>query len=236
MQKSKIEWTDYTCNPVKGLCQYNCPYCYAIRMYMRFKWNPAVRFDLSAFDGIDKLKSGSKVFIGSTHDIFGHWIPDNWILNILDKVKFNQRLIFIFLTKNPKRYNNFSFPKNAWLGYSTTGTLFHKWDEEDIQNNDNIKFVSLEPMQHRMDASLEGYAQRIDFDWLIVGQETGNRKEKHIVNSEELRATIEFARKAGMKVFVKNNLKCHFDNMMCQTLKELPQEFPEDAHESIASV
>lgn len=236
MQKSKIDWCDYTANPVKGICNYNCPYCYAIRLYKRFKWNPAVRFDLSAFDGIEKLKPHSKVFIGSTHDIFGDWIPDNWIQTILEKVKSNQRLTFIFLTKNPKRYNNFLFPKNAWLGYSTTGTLFHKWDNYDVQNNDCVKFVSLEPMQHRMDASLEGYAQRIDFDWLIIGQETGNRKEKHMVTSEELLSTLHFARKASMKIFVKNNLKSHFCDMLIPELKGIPQEFPEDAHESIASV
>ncbi len=78
-----------------------------------------------------------------------------------------------------------------------------------------------------MNANLDGYAKRIDFDWLIVGQETGNRKGKHIVNSEELYATIEFARKANIKLFVKNNLKHYYDYTMCEI--ELPQEFPEDA-------
>ncbi len=230
MQKSKIEWTDYVANPVKGICQHQCPYCYAKRMYKRFKWNPEIRLDYFAFEGLNKIKiveDGGyihpKIFIGSTHDIFGEWIPSKWIESFILKAVQHPEYIFIFLTKNPKRYSDFDFPKNAWIGYSTTGTLFHKWDE---RHSDNIKFVSLEPMQHRMDAILEGYAQRIDFDWLIIGQETGNRKGKHIITSDELRDTIEFARKASMNVFVKNILKCHFDYMMCQTLKELPQEFP----------
>lgn len=229
MQKSKIEWTDYVANPVKGICQHQCPYCYAKRMYKRFKWNPEIRFDESVFTGMDKLKDGSKIFIGSTHDVFGEWIPSEWIERILYYVKLFPKSTFLFLTKNPKRYNNFVFPKNAWIGYSTTGTLFHKWDECDVQNNENIKFVSLEPMQHRMNASLEGYAQRIDFDWLIIGQETGNRKEKHVVNSEELLSTLNFARKASMKIFVKNNLKSHFCNILIPELKSIPQEFPENA-------
>lgn len=206
MQKSKIEWTDFSINPIKGLCKGMCEYCYAKKFYKRFKWNPTVRLDLSVFDGIEKLKAGTKVFVGSTHDIFGHWIPDNWIETILSKVKSNQKLIFIFLTKNPKRYNNFQFPKNAWLGYSTTGTLFHKWDEEDVQNNDNVKFVSLEPMQHRMEASLEGYNLRIDFDLLIVGAETGNRKERITPKTEWIEEIIRFTQKANIKLFLKNNL------------------------------
>lgn len=31
MEKSKIEWTDSTYNPVTG-CYNNCPYCYAHRI------------------------------------------------------------------------------------------------------------------------------------------------------------------------------------------------------------
>lgn len=224
MQKSKIEWTDFTCNPIKGICKYNCPYCYAIRMYKRFGWNPEIRFDHSVFTGLDKLKDGSKVFIGSTHDIFGEWIPDEWITSLILKAIQNPKIIFIFLTKNPKRYADFAFPKNTWLGYSTTGTLFHKWD---YRHDENIKFVSLEPMQHAMNASLEGYAQRIDFDWLILGRETGNRKGKHIITMGELHSTIEFARKANMKLFVKNNLKSYFNEMLIPMFKIAPQEFPE---------
>ena len=46
MQKSKIEWCDYVANPVKGVCQDQCPYCYAKRMYKRFKWNPEKGWNL----------------------------------------------------------------------------------------------------------------------------------------------------------------------------------------------
>ena len=36
MEKSKIEWTDSTYNPVTG-CYNNCPYCYARRIANRLK-------------------------------------------------------------------------------------------------------------------------------------------------------------------------------------------------------
>jgi len=82
-------------------------------------------------------------------------------------------------------------------------------------------------MQHRMDASLEGYAQRIDFDLLIIGQETGNRKGKHIVLPVELERTIEFAQKANIKIFVKNNLHIYFDPIFSDPFKNIIQEFPD---------
>ena len=37
MNKSKIEWCDYTINPAIG-CKHGCSYCYAERMNKRFKW------------------------------------------------------------------------------------------------------------------------------------------------------------------------------------------------------
>lgn len=30
MNKTKIEWTDITLNPIKGYCPMNCSYCYGI--------------------------------------------------------------------------------------------------------------------------------------------------------------------------------------------------------------
>lgn len=35
MNKTRIEWTDYTWNPVTG-CLHRCPYCYADRQVERF--------------------------------------------------------------------------------------------------------------------------------------------------------------------------------------------------------
>ncbi len=45
MNRSKIEWCDYTWNPITG-CRHNCPYCYAERMTARFAGD--VRLNLMA--------------------------------------------------------------------------------------------------------------------------------------------------------------------------------------------
>ena len=73
MQKSKIEWTDYTSNPLKGLCPVACPYCYARGMYHRFKWNPDIWFEPRELETWKRIPAGSKVFVGSTIELFGEW-------------------------------------------------------------------------------------------------------------------------------------------------------------------
>jgi len=242
MQQSKIEWLrdsngkrGYVWNPVTG-CEHQCPYCYARKMANRLKGRYGYPADEpfkptwheEKLEEPYKLKGKEgqpKIFVCSMGDLFGEWITSKNIQKVINVAYGVPGATFIFLTKNPKRYSDFDFPKNAWIGYSTTGNLFHKWDE---RNNDNVKFVSLEPMAEPMHANLGGYAQRIDFQWLIIGQETGNRKEKHIVTSPELISTLDFARKLSIPIFVKNNLKIHFDEMSIPILKNCPQEYPKE--------
>jgi protein gp37 len=229
MQKSKIEWTDCVWNPVTG-CLHNCQYCYARKMANRLKGRYGYPADEPFKPTFHKLRlwdtfpiKPSRIFVSSMGDLFGDWVPTEWINQVLDLVKINYKHTFIFLTKNPKRYSNFYIPQNAWIGYSTTGKLYHKWD---IDHQDNVKFVSLEPMAEAMSASLEGYIHLINFQWLIIGAETGNRTGKYIVTENMLQSTIKIARKVGMKIFVKNNLRDLFDNMMIDLLKVRSQEYP----------
>lgn len=220
MNRTKIEWTDYVWNPVTG-CNNGCPYCYARKMANRLKGRygypvgngfvPTIHEDryLEPF-GLKNVRYDqlgrpidNKIFVCSMGDLFGNWIPDHVINNILVTVKELPSLIFIFLTKNPARYSSFDFSSNAWIGYSTTGALYHKWDE---RHSDNIKFVSIEPIAEPLSISLNGYAQAIDFDWLIVGAETGNRKGKYIYRTEWISDVIDFTDKTGIALFLKNNL------------------------------
>lgn len=198
INKTKIEWCDYTVNPIKGICKYGCDYCYAIRLYKRFKWNPEIRLDMSTFGGIENLKAGSKIFIGSTHDLFGDWILDDWINQIILEAGRHPNIIFIFLTKNPKRYRNFMFHKNMWLGYSTTGALYHEWD---TTHGDNIKFISIEPMA----GELTNTSYLHNINWVIIGAETGNRKGKVKLDNQWLYDALGKLDKLNIPVFIKNN-------------------------------
>ena len=127
MQKSKIEWTDKTWNPVTG-CLHDCPYCYARGIARRFG-------DKTAEDGIchfvgvpyrkgvncdgdiipypygfdptfhrykleapKKVKKPSTVFVGSMCDLFGSWIPDSWIQEVFAACVAAPQHKYIFLS------------------------------------------------------------------------------------------------------------------------------------------
>lgn len=129
-------------------------------------------------------------------DLFGEWVPDDWIVQVLDVVKQCKHHTFQFLTKNPSRYSDFEFPKNAWIGYSTTGTLYHRWDPK---HKNNVKFVSVEPIQEPMSGTLDRLT------WIIVGAETGNRKGKILPEKTWIQDILHQACPIGIPVFVKDN-------------------------------
>jgi protein gp37 len=200
MIKSKIEWTDYTINPVKGLCPVACSYCYARRMYQRFHWNPEVRFDWSVANDLAKIKKPSRIFWGSTMELFGDWIDPEWIRLILEAVKRHSEHTHIFLTKRPHHLKQWAFPDNAWVGVSTTGND-NRVRLEDIFKpiQAKVKFLSVEP--------LLGYTP-LDFrwvDWVIIGQQTPVSKAT-TPRIEWLLDLVEQADRDKCKVFLKNNL------------------------------
>ena len=65
-----------------------------------------------------KTPSGGLVFVVSMGDLFGDWVPREWILAVLDRARRARGKTFLFLTKNPARYHEFleQFPENSILG------------------------------------------------------------------------------------------------------------------------
>ena len=49
-------------------------------------------------------------------DLFGDWVKGHQIRHIIYITTLYPQHRFLFLTKNPKRYREFEFPKNCWLG------------------------------------------------------------------------------------------------------------------------
>ncbi len=202
MNRTNIEWTDYTVNPIKGLCKGGCIYCYARKMYKRFKWNPKVRLDFSVLPKINKLKKPSRIFICSTHDIMGAWIPDSWIMGIVFCAYVYPQHTFQFLTKNPKRYADFNFPKNCWLGTTATQEYQENVHTLFLDKSENIKFISFEPLTARIAPYY--YSRFIigDFAWFIVGGLTPQPVHK----KEWVEDIIKVARTNNIPIFLKDNL------------------------------
>lgn len=165
MNKSKIEWCDYTWNPVTG-CEHNCPYCYAERIAMRFKgkafpngFNPS--FYAERLREPMKLRTPSKIFAVSMGDLFGDWVPNEWISEVFKICKEAPQHQYIFLTKNPKKFGlinglwynyDCKWPENAWLGTSITNQVDAKRILKLPYGGANT-FVSIEPLLESVDLS-----------------------------------------------------------------------------------
>jgi protein gp37 len=231
MQRSKIEWTDFSINPIRGLCIVDCKdkegksYCYARRMYKRFHWDETIRHDMTIWNDIAKIKNPSRIFVGSTMELFGKWVKDEWMEYILRQVERESEHTFIFLTKKPVGLRKWSpFPKNAWVGVSTTGFDGNSYLEDVFRPVDaTVKFVSIEPL---LDYS------PMDFrwvNWVIAGRCTPENKATE-PNIEWLRDMAKGADKAHAAVFLKNNLRSlvRKEDFMSFWLADghLRQEFP----------
>ena len=205
MNKTNIEWTDYTWNPVPG-CEHGCPYCYARPMAHRF-YPPEIGFKPhfwpERLDEPMRLLKPSKIFVTSMGDLFGKWVPDEWIEAVLETVEACPQHTFQFLTKNPERMIG-RWPDNCWMGATATDqAMFDKasWFLSFIPNN-AVKFISCEPLLGPIRLTNKwGYEH---LNWIIIGAMTGPKavKPKEIW----IWRLIEDAAEHNIPVFAKANL------------------------------
>jgi len=111
-----------TWNPVSG-CLHNCKYCWARRLAeTKLKDKPRYRRGfiprLNRNEFKVRFKDGDFVFVVDMGDLFGHWVPREWILSVINHIKRFPKTHFLLLTKNPARYREFlrEFPENTFLG------------------------------------------------------------------------------------------------------------------------
>jgi protein gp37 len=202
--KNGIPYCDYTWNPVTG-CLHSCSYCFARRIAERFKGSKAFPNGFEPMFHGDRLieprkqSKPSRIFVSDMGDLFGDWVPSGWIEKVLAMVHISSRHTYLFLTKNPKRYKEFEWPKNAWLGTSVENQAAA--DERIpllLQTPAAVRFISAEPLLGPVDISKwaklfipwvnaggpnecrHGYAAGIpcpqcsqNLDWVIVGGESG---------------------------------------------------------------
>lgn len=207
-----IEWAQWSWNPVTG-CEHGCEYCYARDIANRFYPQGFV----SAFHphrltcpqntkvpkGAEKNIGLRNVFVTSMGDLFGSWVPKEWILAVLSRAANAPQWNFLFLTKNPARLTEFEFPKNAAVGTTVDVQARVKPAEKAFAKVEaTVKFLSVEPLLEDLTFSHLDY-----FDWVIIGggsrsSETSEyRPQREIVNHLH-----EQARAAGCKIYEKPNL------------------------------
>jgi len=111
-----------TWNPITG-CSYNCKYCWARKLALTklknsHRYSSGFNPSLNEKEFRVKFGAGDLVFVSDMGDMFGDFIPDNWIKQVLDHIRQFPEADFLFMTKNPERYLKLLpyIPKNAILG------------------------------------------------------------------------------------------------------------------------
>jgi len=222
-KNNNIKWAKWTWNPVTG-CLHGCKYCYARDIANRFfdeGFEPTFRPNRLVAPKNTKIPKNKldipgihDVFVCSMADLFGEWVPNEWIDAVMKSVIESPQWNFIFLTKNPIRYLKVKWPKNAWIGI-TADTQARALDAELIfdrlkmKGNKNIKFISCEPL---LEPILLEY---INADWLIVGGQSKSSGAKAFQPEWSWVESLLFAaRSHDCAVYFKDNL----------TVK--PEEYP----------
>jgi DNA repair photolyase len=161
-----------TWNPVIG-CLHSCSYCWARRLAETRLKNLEKYKDGFVPKLVDKeLRKKFHdhfVFVSDMGDLFGEWVPAEWIAKVLAAIKQSPHSTFLFLTKNPRKYKDFIglFPDNVVLGVtlesnreylvSKAPSPFDRYrNMADIQFENKV--VCIEPI---MDFDLELFAQWI---------------------------------------------------------------------------
>ena len=217
MNKTKIEWADYSWNPIKGACPEACWFCYARAIYRRFKLDPKPWLDIAELNmALNTRRTGKRVFVCSTFELFNPVVDGKWRDYIFDVIDHRRDLTFIILTKRPERIGR-PMPPNVWLGVSVTSSK-DAWRIVELRRvAAEVRFASFEPiLDHSFELDLRF------LDWVIVGRLTG-RGSRYDPAEDVLDRFVRMARLHRVPLFMKDNLKGIWPGPLIQ---EWPKEKP----------
>ena len=216
-ENAAIEWAMWSWNPITG-CLHDCPYCYARDIATSAKaakvypngFAPTLRprsllVPRTMQVPLDAARDARyrNVFTGSMADIFGRWVPVEWIEALLSEIRSAHDWNFLCLTKFPKRMAEFDIPSNAWMGTTVDLQARVAAAEAGFASvGAKVKWLSIEPMIEPL------HFQHLDrFDWIVIGgasRQSGTPEWKPpfawIID------LVNQARDAGVKVYFKTNL------------------------------
>lgn len=185
--RSAIEWTEATWNPVTGCDQVSpgCAHCYAKTFAERWRNIPGhpyeQGFDLRLWPGrLDqplRWRRSRTIFVNSMSDLFHERIPPEFIRDVFETMEAASWHVFQVLTKRPERAlqlaDKLPWPPNVWMGVSIENRRFvHRADlVRDVPAT--VRFISAEPLL----GPLEGL-DLSNIHWLITGGESGPRHRR----------------------------------------------------------
>ena len=214
-EKSSIEWTDATWNPVRGCTKISpgCKHCYAQVFAERFRGVPnhpyGQGFDLRLVP--EKLgeplrwKTPKRIFVNSMSDLFHPEVPDDYIIQVAEIMMQASWHTFQVLTKRADRMSKLL---NSTLAFAASAP--HIWWGVSVENKKHgvprithlqsakakIRFLSVEPLLEGLGTlNLKG------IHWVIVGGESGHGARP--MNEEWVTALQVQCTKAKVPFFFK---------------------------------
>jgi protein gp37 len=181
--RSSIEWTEATWNPVTGCTKVSpgCAHCYAETFAERFRGvagHPYEQgFDLKLWEERIELplkwKRPRTIFVNSMSDLFHEDVPSTFIKSVFQVMERASWHTFQVLTKRPQRAMQLSadlpWPEQVWMGTSVENQRFTSRVDWLRGTGAKVKFLSCEPLLGPLQLDL-----RV-IDWVIVGGESGPR-------------------------------------------------------------
>lgn len=251
-KKTKVDWCDSTWNPVTGClhgCEYCYARRIAERfgsnlMPIFTKYpvldKPVRNLGIDAgkiqpypFDFTPtfhryrlgepaRWKRPRNIFVCSMADLFGEWVPDEWIDDV---IKATQRALhhrYLFLTKNPERYGEWlerfeegriselDELENCWFGASASNNA-----EMERANRSRAMWISIEPIREQIETDEDQFmqfepytgAEQRRWEWVVIGAETGNSKNKVVPKRGWIEDIATACADYGTPVFMKESLR-----------------------------
>lgn len=187
--RSAIEWTDATWNPVRGCTKVSpgCKFCYAETFAERWRGTPNHPYEYGfdprlvphkMYDPLTWAKP-RKIFVNSMSDLFHESVPDEYIRQVFDVMHAADWHIYQVLTKRAERMMRLSktllseicHKSHIWLGVSVEDRKYGLPRIDLLRRTKaRVRFLSIEPLLEDL-----GKLNLRKIDWVIVGGESGRR-------------------------------------------------------------
>ncbi len=244
MNRTGIDYVDYTWNWMTGCEKPFCPYCYNLTKpgMPLTTWLKSNRqketggihianpgevypygYDLTFYphrlDEPLRVKKPSRIFSVDCGDWAADGVPPEWQAQALDVMRCADWHTFLLLTKRPQNLAKWSpYPPNCWVGVSVVADgpmTLAVTRLAGIQAS--VKFLSIEPLLGSI--TMKSHSLE-NINGIIIGAQTGPGAV--VPRLEWVHEIMQAANKARIPLFLKNNLLRQFPNDL-PWRQEVPQ-------------